>query len=244
MPDLTMQDIISKLRDILTPDKLLAVYHHKFGGELGANGRSQFLPQDGYLQAFYDLVYHDMLMPMSEIPLEDLLAIDLTQVLPDPHAIDFPEQCAGLITALDQGRVLTADTYNHRYTRCFFNSLAEKLARSLTALPEDVRPDGKQAWLSRGYTHEEWLNRVLWLWAPLVHSDNFMVNDWQRLKDFCHSRRANVESYYQVKDPYAHLEAADDVDIHLFPRMAMEGPPKKSPSDPGADLTVADYAFW
>ena len=33
MPDLTMQDIISKLRDILTPDKLLAVYHHKFGGE-------------------------------------------------------------------------------------------------------------------------------------------------------------------------------------------------------------------
>ena len=116
-------ELQNHLKTILTPELCLAVYHLKFpdaksqqlGG--GAIGWYHFRPD--YQQRFYDLIFHDALMPMSKIPLESLLAIDLTELLPPPIAPDYPEQCLGMITLLDQTRVLTAG-YSFRYTRSFF----------------------------------------------------------------------------------------------------------------------------
>ena len=159
-----MANINEQLRQILTPKLLLAVYNLKYpygksqlpsGAEVG---RAHFRPTYG--QQLYDLAYHGTLVPMSKLPLESVLKVDLTKFLPDPNATDYPEQSLGLITLLDQTRILTAG-YNFRYTRAFFDSICEKLARQLVALPSNVRPDGKQAWLSRGYSVNDWLVRTL-----------------------------------------------------------------------------------
>lgn len=244
-----MADLKERLKAILTPKKSLAVYHLKYkdakGTVLsGADGASQFMPDPNYAKTFYDLIFHDILIPLSTISLDSILALDLTDLLPPPTAPDFPEQCLGLITILDQTRVLTGGSYNQRYTRCFFDPIFEQLVRKLVALPEGLRPDGKHAWLFRGYTFSQWLSRVLMIWAPLIHSDNFMVNDRQRVKDFLHAMRSEVESHYSVTDPFAALEAADDEDIHLFGRMIAEGPPTHSLDDAAQELKIWEYAFW
>lgn len=240
---------MDQLKAILTPKKFLAVYHLKHpdpkGTVLtGTDGAAHFLPNPQHGQVFYDLIFHDMLVPLSRMPLESLLALDFTQLLPPPEAPDFPEQCFGCITILDQTRILTNGSYNARYTRCFFDPICEKLTRKLVALPNDLKPDGKNAWLSRGYTFEQWLTRVLMIWAPLVHSDNFMVNDREKVKVWLHSMRSEVQSHYHVKDPFAALEAADDVDIILFGQMVKDGPPSCSLADPAEDLKIWEYAFW
>ena len=111
-------------------------------------------------------------------------------------------------------------------------------------MPSEVRPDGKEAWLSRGYSFDDWLVRTLWFWAPLVHSDEFMIDDRQRLKDWLHFMRAEVEAHSGKCDPFASIEAADDVDITAFPKIEGEGPTQKSYSDLDSEATVSDYAFW
>ena len=162
-----MEDLKYQLKQILTPAECLAVYGMKYPhakGQLpnGAEvGQAQFRPKYG--QTMYDLVYHDVLLPMSKMPLESVLAVDLTELLPSTFAQDFPEQCLGMITILDHTRILTTG-YGFRYTRAFFDHICEKLVRQLIALPDDIRPDGKQAWLSRGYSLEDWLVRTLWFW--------------------------------------------------------------------------------
>lgn len=253
-----MEDLEAQLKSILTPEKSLAVYHLKWRDPpgtilAGTEGAAHFLPNPDATQAYYDLIFHSVLIPLSTIPLTSLLALNLADLLlPAPSAADYPEQCLGLITILDQTRILTSGTYNARYTRCFFDPLCESLARQLVALPESERPDGKQAWLSRGYTFSQWLARVLMIWAPLVHSDTFMVQHRQRVKDFLRSMRSEVETHYSVTDPYAPLEAADDVDLKLFPRMIAEGPPERSFTNPNPNrhpnpeepLPIWDYAFW
>lgn len=203
------KDLKNTLKAILKPEKFLAVYNLEnldpkgtiLTGPQAAGG---FMPNPEHDQKFYDLSFHPILIPLSKLPLASLLQIDLAEtLLPSPKAEDFPEQCLGLVVILDQTRVFTGGSYNQRYTRCFFDPICEKLARPLTALPDDVRPDRANAWLARGYTFEQYLSRVLMIWAPLVHSDNFMVNDRQQVKDFIHRTRAEVEAHYHVLDPYA-----------------------------------------
>lgn len=242
-----MADIKAQLRRTLTPDLLLAVHRCKYPygkGQLPSGaviGRNHF--SLSYGEAFYDLVYHRVLIPMSEMPLETLLAVDMTEYLPKPNATDYPEQSLGLITLLDQSRGLTAG-YSFRYTRSFFDAVCEKLARQLVSLPLDVRPDGKNAWLSRGYSVDDWLARTLWFWAPLVHSDEFMVEDRQTVKDWLHSMRSEVEAHSGVPDPYAPLEAADDADLNAFKEIETAGPPQIGHADPKDEATISDYSFW
>lgn len=244
-----MNELEGTLKGILTADKLLAVHHLKYQDEKGAvvDGKialAQFWPDPEYAHAFYDLVFNDILVPLSQLSLRGILDVDLAStLLPSPEAHDFPEQCLGLIVILDQTRILTGGSYGARYTRCFFDPIAERLARQLVALPEDSRPDGKQAWLARGYTYEQWVIRAYSIWAPLVHSDKFMVNERQQVKDLLHSLRTEVETHYQVADPFAPLEAADDVDPDLFPRMITEGPPE-SIVDSSQAITIWEFAFW
>lgn len=242
-----MMDLKQHLSRILTPELCLTVYRLKYPygkGQLPSGavvGRSHFRPED--FQAFYDLVFRSALMPMSRLPLDALLNVDLTELLPAPTAPNYPEQCLGMVTILDQQRVLTTG-YSFRYTRAYFDPICEKLARELIALPEDVRPDGKEAWLSRGYTFDDYLTRTLWFWAPLVHSDEFMVHDRRSLKDWLHAVRSEVEVHSGVADPFAALEADDDVDVTAFQRIEGEGPPQRSCSDPDSEATVSDYTFW
>lgn len=240
-----MADFESMLKQLLTPELCLAVYKLKFPGPKksaeGLIGRRHFRPE--YFHAFYELVYHQVLIPLSTHKLETLLAFDWKKLLPEPTASDYPEKACGLVTILDQQRGLTAG-YGRRWTCAFFDPICEKLARSLVALPEDLRPDGKQAWISRGYSVEDWLVRTLWFWAPLVHSDRFMVNDRQQLKDYLHEIRAEAEASSGHSDPLASWEAKDDIDITAFPTIESDGPPLRSYFEGEADPSVADYAFW
>ena len=242
-----MAELKDELRKILTPEILLAVYRVKYPYEKrqlpsgAVVGKAHFRPLYG--QKLYDLIYHDVLLPMSNMPLESLLKVDMTEYLPNPDASDYPEQNLGLITLLDQTRILTTG-YGFRYTRAFFDPVCEKLARQLASLPADVRPDGKNAWLSRGYSFDDWLIRTLWFWAPLIHSDEFMVRDRQTLKDWLHTMRDEVEAHAGVSDPFAPLEAEDDVDINAFQRIEADGPPEKSYLSPKDKATIADYSFW
>jgi hypothetical protein len=167
----------------------------------------------------------------------------MTEYLPSSSASDYPEQSLGLITLLDQTRLITTG-YGFRYTRAFFDPVCEKLALQLVSLPVDVRPDGKVAWLSRGYSFDDWLIRTLWFWAPLVHSDEFMVKNRQTLKNWLHAMRAEVEAHAGMFDPFAPLEAEDDVDINAFQRIETDGPPEKGYSNPKDEATIADYSFW
>lgn len=244
-------NVADQLRTILSPENILSVYYLQFpdikGTTLtGSDGITQFEPNPTSTQTFYDTIYHPILIPLSTLPLASILALDLPALLlPDPQALDFPEQCLGLITILDQTRTLTGGTYNTRYTRCFFDPICEHLAKQLFfSLPEHQRPDGSQAWLSRGYTFSQWLTRVPMLWGPLVHSDTFMVQSRHDVKNFLHSVRSEIETHYSVRDPFAPLESADDVDLTLFPRMVAEDPPEKSFADPAQQLQIWEYGFW
>ncbi|KAK4497530.1 hypothetical protein PRZ48_011981 [Zasmidium cellare] len=240
--------MVTYIKKILTPELFLAVFNHRHPWSKGALpdgatvGPYHFKPSNEYMQTFYDLTFHQALLPLSKIPLAELLDYDFTQLLPPPTASDYPQQALGLITILDQQRGLCSG-YGFRYTRSFFDPICEKLARQLTALPADVRPDGKHAWLSRGWTFDEWIVNVVWFWAPLVHADAFMTQDRQHLKDHLHFMRAEVEAHTGQTDPFASLEASDDVDIHAFERIESEGPPKRGYFTPGP-ATCCDYAFW
>lgn len=244
-----MVELIHHVRRILTPELCLATYRLRFPFVKGAAlngaavGQMVFKPSPEYIQAFYDMIFRSAIIHLSRLPLNSLLSVDLTQLLPLPTAPDYPEQCLGLITILDQQRIVQTG-YGQRYLRAFFDPVCEKLARQLTAQPAQFRPDGKAAWLSRGYSIDDWLIRTLWFWAPLVHSDVFMTADRQSLKDWLHAMRAETETHCGYADPFAPLEAVDDVDVTAFQRIEEAGPPVKSYANSSKEATVADYTFW
>ena len=236
---------LDKLRSFITPQVLRDVHHLRAPFPKGQPlSGTQFGAYQVDEQAIYDLTFHPVLVPLSKLPLDALLKVDFLQLLPPPEAEDFPEQAYGLLSTLDQAPRMIISGYGIRYTKCFFDPISEKLAEQLISLPDHLRPDSKQAWMSRGYSFEEWAIRTNWFWAPLIHSDGFMVKHRQAVKDWAHGLRAEIESQYGVKDPFASLEAQDDVDLLAFAHIAMEGPPKKSYDDPEAEATIADITFW
>ncbi|CAK3852593.1 related to MSH4-meiosis-specific [Lecanosticta acicola] len=243
------QHVMERLREILKPELLTAAYLWKWpwpksqqpnGAEVG---HFHFQPSSDQEQAFYDLVFYQVIKPISDLSLNALLDTDWTRLLPESSQQDYPEKALGLITIIDQFRILGSG-YGKRYTRAFFDPLAEKLARQLIGLPMDKRPDGKAAWMSRGYSFEEWIVRTLWFFAPPVHSDKFMTADRAAVKEWLHYIRAELEEHSHQEDPFAELEPADDVDIRAFERILIAGPPKKSYADPKKEATTYDYAFW
>ena len=242
-----MSELKHRLSQILTPELCMLAYQLKFPFAKqslpsgAAVGQHQFGAAKN-TQAFYDLIYHTAIIPLSEIPLDVLLAFDLTDLLPLADTPEYPEHCLGMVQILDQSRALMSG-YGFRYTRSFFDPICEKLVRQLIALPDDVRPDGKEVWLSRGYSFDDWIVRVVWFWTPLVHSDHFMTASRQRLKDWLHYIRSEVEYQYSVRDPFAALEDDDDVNVTLFDEIVKAGPPLKSYINSEAEATIADFAF-
>ena len=244
-----MEDLKRHLGEILTPELCMEVYRLKFPWEKGnlpsgaVEGQSHFKPSADYIQAFYNLIFHHAIKPLSQLPLDSVLSVDLSKLLPNPNSPEYPEHCLGMITLLDQTRVFTTG-YGFRYTRAFFDPICEQLVRQLVSLPANIRPDGKQAWLSRDYTLEDWLVRTLWFWAPLVHSDVFMTADRELLKEWLHNMRSEVEYHAAVSDPFASMEPYDDVDINAFKGIMTKGPPSKSYFNSDNEAAVSDYAFW
>lgn len=244
-----MSATLEQVRAILPPELLLKIHRLKFPWHKNeppsgaAIGQHHFRPGESDQKAFYDLVFHNALVPLSKISLDELLSIDLTQVLPEPEAANYPEQCLGLVILLDQTRgILTG--YNKRYTKSFFDPICENLVKQFIAMPGDFRPDGKGAWIERDYTFEEWIVRTFFFWAPLVHSEQFMIKNREDLKEQLQTLRSNVRSNIGMEDPFAHLEASDDKDILAFKRVLEEGPPMKSYEDPSKEATIGDYAFY
>ncbi|KAF2101339.1 hypothetical protein NA57DRAFT_72782 [Rhizodiscina lignyota] len=245
-----MEDVKHQVKEILDPKVLLAAYRLKWPWPKGqvpsgtVVGKMHFYEDFALRKALYDLAFYSILEPLSKIPLEILLAIDLTEFLPSRWDPDYPAQCLGLITILDQQRIITSG-YSIRYTHAFFDPVCEKLVRQLVFQPEGVSPASKTAWLTCGYSVDDWLARVLWFWAPLAHSDEFMSQDRQIMKNWLHQMRAEVELHANIRDPFTPREATDDVDIQLFKNMVIEGPPTET-YDPkrSGEATISDYTFW
>ena len=239
----------NQIRQIITPQLCLDVYNLKFPypkGQLpdaGELGQTLFKPSPIFMQALYDLTYHSAILPLSQLPLDTLLAVDFTELLPDPDATNYPEQCLGMVILLDQAPRLSTG-YGFRYARAFFDPLCVKLGLLFISLPIDRRPDGKQAWLSRGYSFEDWLVRMPWFWAPLSHSDSFMTEGRQQMRELLHNMRSEVEAHYDVRDPLAAFEHGDEIDINAFQKLEGPGPPTDSYIRPGSDASMADLAFW
>ena len=63
-----------------------------------------------------------------------------------------------------------------------------------------------------------------------------MTEDRQHLKCWLHSMRAEVEAHAGISDPFAPLEAEEDLDINAFQRIEADGPPCKSYSNPEVRL--------
>ncbi|CAF9913371.1 MAG: hypothetical protein GOMPHAMPRED_007876 [Gomphillus americanus] len=156
----------------------------------------------------------------------------LSLPMPPADAPDYLEQCCGLIFIIDQTRTFFQDT-DVRYTRAFFDPACEKLALEL--LNSDHSPYRKETWISRGWSFEDFIARVITLWAPLIHSENLMANHWDTNKEILLYLRQEIEAYTGEKDPHAATQDEDERDLNLFSAMVSSGP---------AAFDMAGYNFW
>lgn len=128
-------------------------------------GRFHFKASAAWISEFSELVFEDALQPLSRLPLAKILELNLPNLLlPETIFDEYLELSLSLVTLLDQARLLLGTGYNIRYTRGFFDPLAEKVVRQLV-LPYSNdffnRPDHLRLWFSRGYNFNHWLVRVL-----------------------------------------------------------------------------------
>lgn len=250
-------NLATEVKTIITSGLLDQIYSLKFPWSRerlpsgSYVGNYHFKPTEKYIEEFRRISFEPAIVPLSKFALEDLLDLDLPSLLlPKADAPNYPEQALGLILLIDQARIYLGKGYAVRYMRAFFDPIGEKIARQLVldpARPATLRPDSEQAWLSRGYSFDDWLARTLWFWAPLVHADKFMVDDRATLKNWLHEMRAKVEEHCGYADPFAPLEAADDVDITLFQAIETDGPTKRTydrSASKEKEGTMSDYAFW
>lgn len=158
------------------------------------------------------------------------------------EAPDYPEQSLGLIYVFDQTRGYFTGT-DLQYVNSFFDNLAVKLVGDLLAIKSSGfnPPQSPAAWLSRGYTFDDWIARWTWLVVPLVHSETYMTQH-RYIKTIIHQARLEVQATTQVKDPYATRESIDEKDFSLFTRMIQDSYPSKHLL--GKEVEMHDYAFW
>ena len=235
-------DMKNDLRQIFTPELLRKVYKMHIPmqkGELPDWEQLGSGPSKGTERNMYQTTFPNVLLPLSKMPLEELRVVDLREFLPPTDAPEYPEQCLAMIHILDQARVLLHGT-DLRYVNDFFDVLAFKLAKD--CLEVRPPPHSKEAWLSRGWTFENWVAVLLGFLAPLIHSESFMVHQRPLTKELIHEYRSEVERYTGVEDPFAAREGEDERDLFLFSKLILLGSPTREQL--GREVRVEDYAFY
>ncbi|KAK7457765.1 hypothetical protein VKT23_010104 [Stygiomarasmius scandens] len=185
-------------------------------------------------QEVYDAMHHQALKPISQfcpaVP-DDLVS---GVYLPSPLNPIYPERVLSLLFVLDQAprRLYGGAGLNARYTFGYFDVLSHSLVKNLLARGEF--PDSTEALTKLGYSFEEALIRRMWLYTPLIHSENLADHDWMEAKT--EAMRKEVEAYSGKADPYRATRGSDRKDPTLFSKLVTEGPPK--------DIDFAGFMFW
>ena len=244
--------IEDQLRELLSPELLLKVHSIRFPWP-----KDSKLYWQGVVDNLWknnpetDRALYKVLFPvwkaMSEMPLDELLRIDLHHLLLDREGPNYPEQCTALVYLLDQTRMFFRST-DIRYTNCFFDPLAERTAASMfddqsggNGVPSSKSPFSKESWLARGWSFDHYAARMDWIWAALEHSELYMSKYRALTQGFTLLFRAEVETYSGEKDPYAETQVEDEKDIELLNELSKsEGPSKEKL---GRDLRISDYIF-
>ena len=246
-----------QLRELLKPSLLLKVHNLVFPFPKASQLDWQvafdnnWAPKLDRLKTLYELLF-PVWLAMSKMPLDELKKMSMLEFLPEHTASDYLEQCSGLVWILDQQRIYFTGT-DVRYTRSFFDPLAEKLASELfdeqgaeSGVPSASSPFHKEVWLAKGWTFEDYVVRVIWIWTPLIHSERFMHERWTTNKAFIDSLCSEVESYSNRLDPHRRTEAEDEKDLLLFSDMLKGADGKGRPTKEtlGRDLEMSDCLFW
>ncbi|KAL9115392.1 MAG: hypothetical protein Q9227_000713 [Pyrenula ochraceoflavens] len=242
------------LRDLLNPRLLMKVHDIRFPWPKASKlDWQQVVDSLWNDDAERDRALYQIRFPiwteMSKMPLNMLQQIDLPQLLLDRQSQDFPAQCVALVYILDQTRNCFRGTAI-RYTNSFFDLLAEKAAATLfddqnggNGTPSRDSPFAKEAWLSRGWSFDDYTARMDWIWAALIHSELYMSKYRALNHGFISYFRAEIEEYSGKKDPCAQTQPEDERDLTLLQAITNGDPPSWQ-SLGGRDLDIADYAFW
>lgn len=245
----SIHEIKAELGRIITPELLVKVHNLVVPWEKANKidwetlGQKTLDDDPDRERIIYQTLFSNVWRPISKMPLEVLLQIDMTDLLPEPDAPDYPEQCFGLIHIFDQTRPHFVDT-DKRYTNSFFDPLCLKLVKDLHAVQDQgfQPPQALEAWSSRGYTFDDWIARSIWLIAPFTHSESYTTENRSDIKTMLHELRSKAESASGVKDLYASQESSDEKNVFLFDRFIRESPPSKEQL--GRDVEMYDFAFW
>ncbi|KAH8916148.1 hypothetical protein BT69DRAFT_1288029 [Atractiella rhizophila] len=227
----------SQLRTVLNPALLVQIHNERFPFPKGAA-----LSWTSVCQNFWDALHptqdatlyalrKPIWLALASYPLDILLQIDFRDFL-DPKRETYLEEVVALIYILDQTRGQFKGV-NVRYTNSFFDILAEKTAAKLfddvsptgkEGVPAPDSPFNKEAWLKRGWTFEEYVVRMDWIWAPLIHSEKYM-SEYRSLN----------------KSLLVRYRKEEEKDLYLWKIINSSDPPSKE--NQGRELGMADYAW-
>ncbi|THU96194.1 hypothetical protein K435DRAFT_664897 [Dendrothele bispora CBS 962.96] len=219
------------LSEILTPSflsktcKLAFPWTPKPDGKLDVKWIADFyirgIPDPA--REVYDELHHQALKPISQfcpsVP-EDLVS---GSYLPPPTDPTYPERVLSLLYLLDQAprRLYDGAGMDARYTFGYFDVLAHSLVKNL--ISRNAFPDSTEALTKLGYSFEETMIRKMWLYTPLIHSENLANHDWMESRT--EAMRKEVEVYSGKTDPYRVTRDSDRKDPTMFSRLITEGPP-------------------
>jgi uncharacterized protein (DUF924 family) len=175
----------------------------------------------------YDVCYQNALKPISRI----VPAIpELAQYLPLPDSPEYPEHTLGLVLLLDQGPRMLFVGMNSRYTNMYFDGMTEKLVKGLFI--SGILPVSVNRWMSLGYGFEDVMIRIIWFYAPLIHSEDAQNHRLMTVQ--IEEMRKQVEKYSGKRDPSRDTRKEDKMDTLLFAKLIRERPPS----------TFAEFFFW
>lgn len=215
------------LSGILTPELYAAVLNHHFPFPISKPLDWTVAPQFYFggnsperRDAIYALLHEPVLKSLSQ---HRTNFPDLMAYLPPPEADAFPSSVVALILILDQGPRACYRGFDWRWTHGFFDIHARKLLLQCLDLPAAVRPDNIDRWTTLGYPLEHTLLRLLWLYAPLGHSE--VLSEQLLGQDKTETMRRAVDDQLGETDPHR-ATPQDETNLLLFRDVYRSGPPE------------------
>jgi uncharacterized protein (DUF924 family) len=195
--------------------------------DIGFASKFYFLGVPDNSHQMYDTLHHQALKPLSTfcptIP-------ELIDYLPNPTDPQYAEHTLALILLIDQGPRALYKGIDIRYTYGYFDFTTQKLITTL--ISTGVFPDATERWMELGHSFEDALIRKMWLYVPLVHSEDLDNHHAVSLKT--EEMRLEVEKHSGKRDPWRDTREEDAKDTTLFSKLIRAGPPRTSP----------DFFFW
>src|ERR1700761_9594902 len=167
---------------ILTPDLYGKIIDYQFPWSIPVNVSwaitfiFEGIPDHSH--EVYDTVHRAALKPLSKYnpnvthpsAMEIPSVLDFMQCLPNPNESTYLEQALALILLLDQAPRILYQRLEQRWTYDYFSVMARSLVRHM--IQTDTCPDSTVRWMSLGYPFEDAFMRKMFLYVPLVHSED------------------------------------------------------------------------